>query len=100
MTLHSESKLDIRLREAATQTVSGRILHMARRYDRAGALASLRAPARLGAAHDRQVVRWLKKALRNERSKALTGHWSYDANRHLMLKAALKCELAKDAGPH
>lgn len=45
-------------------------------------------------AGSRRVVRWLKKALRDERGKAVSGHWSYDPNRHLLLKAALCRELA------
>ncbi|MCB1478669.1 MAG: hypothetical protein KDJ62_07330 [Rhodobiaceae bacterium] len=91
----NESQLDIKLREGARAAVMGQCRIIARQYKRSDALARLRAPARLESAHDRQVVRWLKKALRNERGKAIAGHWNYDANRHLLLRAALKSELSR-----
>ncbi|MCB1481139.1 MAG: hypothetical protein KDJ55_04035 [Rhodobiaceae bacterium] len=88
--------LDTKLAEAARDVVTGQLADHGRRYDRMRALKVLRAPDGLGKARNPQVVRWLEKALRNERSKALTGHWSYDANRHLLLKAALKSELVRE----
>lgn len=36
----------------------------------------------------------LRRALRAERRRARTGHWSYDLNRHLGLLSAYKGELA------
>jgi hypothetical protein len=36
----------------------------------------------------------LRSALRAERRRALSGHWSYDLNRHLGLISAYKGELA------
>jgi hypothetical protein len=36
----------------------------------------------------------LRRALRAERRRALSGHWSYDLNRHLGLLSAYKGELA------
>jgi hypothetical protein len=42
----------------------------------------------------RQVLAKLRSALRAERRRALSGHWSYDLNRHLGLLSAYKGELA------
>ncbi|MDQ0324559.1 hypothetical protein J2R99_000408 [Rhodopseudomonas julia] len=38
------------------------------------------------------IVARLKCALRAERRKGRAGHWSYDLNRHIALKTALKVE--------
>jgi len=40
------------------------------------------------------VLGKLRRALRAERRRALSGHWSYDLNRHLGLLSAYKAELA------
>jgi hypothetical protein len=37
----------------------------------------------------------LRSALRAERRRALSGHWSYDLNRHLGLLSAYKGEMAE-----
>ena len=42
----------------------------------------------------RRVLSKLRSALRAERRRALSGHWSYDLNRHLGLLSAYKGELA------
>lgn len=42
----------------------------------------------------RHVLAKLRSALRAERRRALSGHWSYDLNRHLGLISAYKGELA------
>jgi hypothetical protein len=42
----------------------------------------------------RHVLAKLRRALRAERRRALSGHWSYDLNRHLGLISAYKGELA------
>ena len=42
----------------------------------------------------RRVLAKLRSALRAERRCALSGHWSYDLNRHLGLLSAYKGELA------
>ena len=42
----------------------------------------------------RRVLAKLRSALRAERRRALSGHWSYDLNRHLGLLSAYKGELA------
>ena len=42
----------------------------------------------------RRVLTKLRRALRAERRRALSGHWSYDLNRHLGLLSAYKGELA------
>jgi hypothetical protein len=42
----------------------------------------------------RHILAKLRRALRAERRRALSGHWSYDLNRHLGLLSAYKGELA------
>lgn len=42
----------------------------------------------------RRILAKLRRALRAERRRALSGHWSYDLNRHLGLLSAYKGELA------
>lgn len=42
----------------------------------------------------RRVLAKLRTALRAERRRASSGHWSYDLNRHLGLISAYKGELA------
>ncbi|HEX9751844.1 MAG TPA: hypothetical protein VGA46_00150 [Methyloceanibacter sp.] len=42
----------------------------------------------------RHMLAKLRSALRAERRRALSGHWSYDLNRHLGLLSAYKGELA------
>ena len=43
----------------------------------------------------RLVLGKLRRALRAERRRASSGHWSYDLNRHLALVTAYKAELAR-----
>ncbi len=43
----------------------------------------------------RHVLAKLRRALRAERRRATSGHWSYDLNRHLGLVSAYKGELAR-----
>ncbi len=43
----------------------------------------------------RYVLTKLRRALRAERRRATSGHWSYDLNRHLGLVSAYKGELAR-----
>jgi len=42
----------------------------------------------------RRILARLRRALRAERRRALSGHWSYDLNRHLGLLSAYRGELA------
>jgi hypothetical protein len=42
----------------------------------------------------RHILAKLRSALRAERRRALSGHWSYDLNRHLGLLSAYKGEMA------
>ena len=42
----------------------------------------------------RRILARLRRALRAERRRALSGHWSYDLNRHLGLLSAYMGELA------
>jgi hypothetical protein len=41
-----------------------------------------------------RILAKLRRALRAERRRAVSGHWSYDLNRHLGLLSAYKGELA------
>ncbi len=43
----------------------------------------------------RRVLATLRRALRAERRRAMSGHWSYDLNRHLALLSAYKAEAAR-----
>lgn len=43
----------------------------------------------------RRILVKLRSALRAERRRALSGHWSYDLNRHLGLLSAYKGEMAE-----
>jgi hypothetical protein len=43
----------------------------------------------------RLVLGKLQRALRAERRRGTSGHWSYDLNRHLALVTAYKAELAR-----
>ncbi len=42
-----------------------------------------------------RILAKLRRALRAERRRATSGHWSYDLNRHLGLLSAYKGELAE-----
>ena len=42
-----------------------------------------------------RIIAKLRRALRAERRRALSGHWSYDLNRHLGLVSAYEGELAR-----
>ncbi|WP_453960670.1 hypothetical protein [Amorphus suaedae] len=42
----------------------------------------------------RAVIARLERALRAERRRGISGHWTYDLNRHLALKQALASEHA------
>jgi hypothetical protein len=42
-----------------------------------------------------RIIAKLRRALRAERRRALSGHWSYDLNRHLGLVSTYEGELAR-----
>lgn len=88
------SRLDARLAACARTVVDAQISIAADNYVRTRDLPRLMPRIAKSVTSDREVVRWLKKALRRERARALTGHWSYDAGRHMMLRAALRRESA------
>jgi hypothetical protein len=71
----------------------------ARPYDRLVQLPALIGlwPSELqdySAASTLKVLALLRKALRSERSRGRSGHWTYDLNRHLALAESLKAERA------
>jgi hypothetical protein len=43
----------------------------------------------------RRILLKLRRALRAERRRALSGHWSYDLNRHLGLLSGYKGEVRR-----
>jgi hypothetical protein len=82
------------LDSAATQRKNG-----ARPYDRLSQLSRLIGlwPAELQdhpAAGTTKILALLRKALRSERSRGRSGHWTYDLNRHLALAESVKAERA------
>jgi hypothetical protein len=46
------------------------------------------------AAGTSKIVALLRKALRSERARGRSGHWTYDLNKHLALAESLKAECA------
>lgn len=85
-------------RAGPSRKVVGEI-NPARSYDRARDLPRLvplwpdEASISTRAEHLALLVR-LRRALREERKRGLTGHWSYDLARHSQLLAAYRCEVA------
>lgn len=45
-----------------------------------------------------KILALLRKALRSERARGRSGHWTYDLNRHLALASCLKAERAHMRG--
>jgi hypothetical protein len=71
----------------------------ARPYDRLSQLPGLIGlwPSEMqdfSAAGTSRILALLRKALRSERSRGRSGHWTYDLNRHLALAESLKAERA------
>ena len=72
----------------------------ARPYDRLSQLPKLIGlwPSEMqdhSAAGTLKILALLRKALRSERSRGRSGHWTYDLNRHLALAESLKAERAR-----
>ena len=80
------------IEQAADREMDRRIGVRAAQYRRDRDLRRLSAPGHVRDSDGRAVLCWLRAALRAERARALAGHWSYDANRHVMLRAALAAE--------
>lgn len=69
----------------------------ARDYDRLAQLPALIGlwPSELqdfSAAGTAKILALLRKALRSERARGRSGHWTYDLNKHLALAESLKAE--------
>ena len=85
------------IERAAERMTARRIEVRASAYRRSSDLSRLRAPGHVQRGDGPVVERWLMAALRAERAKALAGHWSYDVNRHVLLRAALANEQARES---
>ena len=86
------------LRRKITPNLTSRN-NAARPYDRLSQLPKLIGlwPSEMqdySAAGTLKILALLRKALRSERSRGRSGHWTYDLNRHLALAESLKAERA------
>jgi hypothetical protein len=84
-------------RKAATRVIAQTIRAGAASYDRMRDLPGLiRFDPLSGQALDdvavETIVARLERALRAERQKARSGHWTYDLNRHIALRQAHRAE--------
>ena len=84
-------------RKAATRVIAQAIRAGAASYDRMRDLPALiRFDPFSGQALDEiaaeTIVARLERALRAERQKARSGHWTYDLNRHIALRQAHRAE--------
>ena len=85
-------------RVAASTPTTAAAAHAGQRYDRARDLPRLLPmwPWEMkiadAAQHARLLAR-LRRALREERRRGLSGHWSYDLARHAQLLAAYRAEV-------
>jgi Family of unknown function (DUF6477) len=83
----------------ADRAVASTIRHGAVAYDRSRDLPNLLRVtdaeiADLSPAGRRHIVERLERANNAQRSRARTGHWTYDLNRHLAIRQALDAERA------
>ncbi len=93
-----------KMRDAAAASLARQVKAGALAYRREDHLAGL---IRIGDAPQGQTeearTRWIiarvRNALRGERARARSGHWSYDLNRHIALKSALKAECERLSSP-
>jgi len=79
--------------ERAQAAIAGSVRAGARNYDRKRDLPGLiridpRAAAAETVAEVETIVARLERALRGERNRARSGHWTYDLNRHIALRQA------------
>ena len=89
-----------RIRRAAEGAVAHAVKAGPDAYDRARDLPKLirldlTAGSGLAEASSALVVARLEAALRAERSRARSGHWTYDLNRHIALRQAWVAESAR-----
>jgi hypothetical protein len=89
-----------RIARAASHAISETIRAGAETYDRVRDLPRLtRIDTRSGLADTVEnvadIVARLERALRAERSRARSGHWTYDLNRHIALRQAYRAETAR-----
>lgn len=77
----AEAAVDITVRAGAIAYERGRDLPGLIRMDPRAARTETPADAE-------QIVARLERALRAERTKARSGHWTYDLNRHIALRQA------------
>jgi hypothetical protein len=91
-------------RDAADRVIARTIRAGVAEYDRARDLPTLirleplNSERQGGHAEAGAIVSRLKSALRAERQKARSGHWSYDLNRHIALRQAYVAESERLSG--
>jgi len=100
----ARSSSEERMHRAAAAALEGQIRAGAIAYRRERDLAGLirgaeKLPGEDEKAHAGRILARLRNALRAERARARAGHWSYDLNRHIALKAALKAESEASSRP-
>ncbi|WP_224406002.1 DUF6477 family protein [Afifella sp. IM 167] len=86
-----------KMRQAAAASLDAQVKAGALAYRRERHLEGLvrgaeALPGENEAEHTRRIIGRLRNALRAERARARAGHWTYDLNRHIALKAALTAE--------
>ena len=91
---------DVALREAAAAAIRPALKAGAIAYERARDLPRLVRIDPFEHAADaadvtRAIVLRLERALRAERNKARSGHWTYDLNRHIALRQAYRAEIKR-----
>lgn len=86
-----------RIGGAAARAIGATIKAGAETYDRIRDLPKLARVDTLGGIADsaeyvEAIVARLERALRAERNRARSGHWTYDLNRHIALRQAHRAE--------
>ena len=94
---HRLHALPAQVRKAASRAVAETIRAGAASYDRRRDLPALIrfdpfGVQRLDEVAAEMIVARLERALRAERQKARSGHWTYDLNRHIALRQAHRAE--------
>jgi hypothetical protein len=87
----------VRVPRAAVATVTAAVRAGVKSYDRARDLPRLIhadpfSPIPEDAEGTAAIVARLERALRAERNRARSGHWTYDLNRHIALRQAFLAE--------
>ena len=94
---HMRGRRPTTMRDGAAAAVAVAIRAGVKSYDRVRDLPGLIrsdpfGPVPESAAETAAIVKRLERALRAERTRARSGHWTYDLNRHIALCQALGAE--------